>query len=275
LKNPAYVGIYRWRDIEIRDNHPAIIDMETFETVQRLLGERKPKTTPKRDGGGYLFTGLLRCGKCNSAMHGRTFHGRPYYFCQGRESKGKCFCGGSSVKQPELLDHVIGAIEGQFMNPKVVKRLRDELRRQVKKDNPVVDPARIRKQLTAAEGKLSKAKRRLVEVDADMLPVVQEHIRELRAECERLEAALKNARAPRECILGEADARIDRAMDLFSTLRRTILKADPVEQREFLRETVQRIDVWAVQDGRRNSFRLDRGLIRLRSENLFNSPGLT
>ena len=276
LTNPAYAGIFQWNDIEIRDNHPAIIDGETFETVQRLLSERQTKTTPKQDGGGFLFTGLLRCGKCKSAMHGQANGPRLlYYWCQGHKSKGKTFCDLNSVKQPDLFGCVVDAIEGHWMNPKVVKQLRDELHRQVDHANPVVNPKRLQKQLATVEAKLTKAKQRLVEVDTDLLPIVQEHIRDLRQQQEQLQATLRNAQKPRERIFSEADDRIDKAMQRFSTLGRTLRKVDPTHQREFFREAVQRIDVWAYQhhNGHRDVYRLDRGSILLRDDNLLGSSG--
>lgn len=42
-----------------------------------------------------------------------------------------------------------------------------------------INVERTRKQLATVEGKLTKAKRRLVEVDPDMLAVVQEQMRDL------------------------------------------------------------------------------------------------
>jgi len=274
LTNSAYAGIFRWNDIEIKDNHPAIVSTEDWETVQRLLAERKTKTTPKKDGGGFLFTGLLRCGKCKSAMHGQANGPRLlYYWCQGHKTKGRTFCDLNSVKQVDLFGCVVDAIESHWTNPMVVKRLRDELHRQVNQDNPEVDPDEIRKQLSGIEGKLSKAKRRLVEVDTDLLPIVQEHIRELRQQQEQLQGTLRTAQTPRERIMGEADERIDRAMKAFSGLRQTLRKADPTRQREFFREAIERIDVWADRNGVRNSYRLDHGIVRLRSDNLLGSPG--
>ena len=271
LTNPAYAGNFRWNDIEIRDNHPAIIDLATSETVQRLLAERQRKTTPKRDGGDFLFTGIVRCGKCDSSMVGFANESRLYYLCRGHKSKGKSFCDLNSVRQDELFGRVIDAIEGHFMNPTVVKRLREELHRQIKREFKKVDPGAIRSQLSRVEAKLSKAKRRLVEVDPDMLTVVQEQIRELRDEHDRLQSALENAQTPRNLMFEEADAKIDRAVNLFSNLRERLHKADPTHQRNFLRETVKRIEVWAERSGRRNNFRLDHGIIHLRSDNLSGS----
>ena len=151
--------------------------------------------------------------------------------------------------------------------------LRDELHRQVNRDNPEVGPDEIRKQLSAIEGKLSKAKRRLVEVDTDLLPIDQEHIRDLCRQQAQLQDTLEAARMPRERIYADVDGRIDKAMQAFSRLRETLRKADPVHQRNFFQEAIQRIDVWAYphQNGKRDVYRLERGFIRLRDDNLLGS----
>ncbi len=274
LLNPAYAGIFRWKDIEILDNHPAIISVADFERVQQLLSARQRQTTPKQDGGGFLFTRLLKCGKCGRPMSGWNTE-RHYYKCQGAMGGGFAVCDGNTVKQADLFPAVVDAIEQHWMNPKVVKRLRDELHRQVDQANPVVDPQRLQKQLSGIEAKLTKAKRRLVEVDTDLLPVVQDYIRDLRQQQEQLQTTLEAARMPRQRIFDEADDRIDKAMRRFSKLRETLRKANPVHQREFFRQAVQRIDVWTqcTMHGLNRSYRLERGIIALQANNLFDSSG--
>ena len=50
--------------------HVAIIDQQTFDAVQQRLSERKQRTTPHKNGGKFLLTGLLHCGKCGGRMFG-------------------------------------------------------------------------------------------------------------------------------------------------------------------------------------------------------------
>ena len=117
------------------------------------------------------MTGFLECGSV-------------FYRCQGNNDKGKC--DRNSVKQVELSGYVVDTIEAHWMNPKVVSRLRQALHELVDAERPEADAGQIESQLAALEAKLSKAKKRLVEVDVDMLPVVQEQIRELRSQHDQL-----------------------------------------------------------------------------------------
>jgi DNA invertase Pin-like site-specific DNA recombinase/translation initiation factor 1 (eIF-1/SUI1) len=273
LTNPAYVGTFKWNELELQGNHPAIIKGEVFANVQRLLDERQTVTTPKENGGGFMLTGIIKCGKCGSPMCGLRQGHREYYRCQGHNRRGSSFCDLNLVKQPEVVEQVVTAIEGWLTNPKVVQRLRAELHKQVATKTTKANPERLTKQLTTLKAKLTKAARRLMECDSDMLTQVQQGIRDMRAEQARIETALEAARTPQDALTDEQDERIDKAMSAFSTLRKTLAKADAVLKRELLRETVQRVEVWSERQtsGRQSTFRLVRGVVRVRSDNLFGS----
>jgi len=238
-----------------------------FEQVQQMLGERKRLTTPRQDGGGFLFTSILFCAKCGARMSGSnpSLH---YYLCRGADKLGPQKCDGSRVKQAELLGYVIDTIEAHWMNPATVKAIRAELHSIVAEERPKVSAKQIEGQLAALDAKLTKAKRRLVEVDADMLPIVQEQIRELRSQHDQLQTALRAASTPRTALFADMDERIDRAVSAFCGLRGVLETADVVTQREVLRQTVDRIDVWsdAIPNGRKKRFELDGGKITLRDK---------
>jgi len=53
LHNPVYVGALRWDDITVRDDHPAIVEMDVFEEVQRVSASRiKNHQSSKQPGSG-------------------------------------------------------------------------------------------------------------------------------------------------------------------------------------------------------------------------------
>lgn len=58
LTNKVYMGVWKAGDDEYPNNHPAIVDEETWHTVQNLMNERasKPRTTQKRLD---LLSGLI------------------------------------------------------------------------------------------------------------------------------------------------------------------------------------------------------------------------
>jgi Recombinase zinc beta ribbon domain/Recombinase len=176
------------------NHHPAMIDRETFDAVQERMSERKHITTPHKNGGKFLFTGLVYCGKCGCSMTGKKYFGGVYY-CNGYIHKGQC--DRNTAGQNELLETIIRAIRERFFKGNTLQKLKDSIRRQIETDTPKVDADKLRKELTKLDTKLDKARRRLVEVDSDMLGEVQSHLRGLREQRERLEATLKQAGTPR------------------------------------------------------------------------------
>jgi len=121
LKNEVYTGTLVWNHqsksqgrprakdprevIRIENNHPALIDRETFEKAQTLLRARSPEIIhPRAVHSDYLLSGLLYCGKCGSRMLGcaakssRFF----YYACQNYCKRGKGVCDARLINKDRL-----------------------------------------------------------------------------------------------------------------------------------------------------------------------------
>ncbi|QDU44574.1 hypothetical protein Mal52_30580 [Symmachiella dynata] len=248
------------------DHHPAIINAETFDIVQQRLQERRTKTTPHRNGGGYAFTGIIRCGKCGGRMNGRSENGIARYQCTNGDHKGTC--DRNAARQDQLLEAVAKAVLGDFLSDDNVAKLRDEMRRQLTQKSNRVDVAKTRAEMREIESSLTKAKRRLVEVDADMLPVVQDHIRVLQQTLASLECDVQAAETPSRQRDADCDRSIDLAMQQLASLRKTLEEGDATKVREFCQRAFQCIEVWSERDkyhGQR-PFRLKRGVVHLRSE---------
>ena len=293
LKNVAYVGDFKWNGnrkakytgiqagelttaapqgptdesdwIFFRDHHPALIDRPAFQQVQQRLNERQTMTTPHRDGGGFLFSKLLRCGFCGGAMVGRNCDHKLYTCSKSRQS---ATCDLNTVFQDELADVVLGRIRERFLEGDTPERLKRELRKQSAKTHRTVDVGQLRKQLATTTAKLTKAKRRLVEVDRDMLAIVQEQIRELTQQQQQIETAIAAARMPQKRHDADIDARVDRAFAGLLRLPEAFERADVTMQREFMQQTIDRIDVTAERDWstKRGFYRLRSGVIFLRGD---------
>lgn len=92
LQNRAYIGEYRHGDIVVEGGMPALVDVATFEVVQRKFAENKRRGSQRargmdaNDAPRYWLTGKLCCAKCGSPMQGvsgtsktgRTYY---YYYC--------------------------------------------------------------------------------------------------------------------------------------------------------------------------------------------------
>lgn len=289
LRNVAYIGTYRWGDgaagkyssyngepIVLENHFPAIIDRKSFDAVQQRLAERKTATTPHKNGGKFVFSGLCWCGKCGARMTGATTKPTVRYRCHAKAFSGVCDT--NAVGQEELIDAVGGAVERHFREPKTIERFRVILAQRLKQQTKPTSVDNLKRQLSKLDDRLTKAQRRLVEVDADMIPVVTHQIRDLRAERDQLADAVKAAQRPRGRVEADQDARIGRAVKMLVSLQQTLRRADPVKQRELLALCVERIEVWSKRDHSGNTkYALERGRIYLRSDmwlgdNLSDSP---
>lgn len=81
LKNRKYIGEYR----DNKNYCEPIIDKDLFEEVQRLLA-RNIRSNKKHD---YLFSCLVRCGECGSAMSAHQIHGLGHRRLDGTRKKYK------------------------------------------------------------------------------------------------------------------------------------------------------------------------------------------
>ncbi|MEW9124554.1 MAG: recombinase family protein [Thermotaleaceae bacterium] len=84
--------------ISIEGTHPAIVDRVSFNEVQRLLAIKgnRPHSHQKN-----MFSGMLLCGECGSAMHYKKNKKR--YLCGRVNKHGKESCLGSSIGEESLI----------------------------------------------------------------------------------------------------------------------------------------------------------------------------
>jgi DNA invertase Pin-like site-specific DNA recombinase len=83
LPNNGVYPMYR-----VEDNHPPIIDMATFKTVQELLNKPQTKITRKT----YPFTGMLICGSCGKHYIRKKTHKGYTWTCGLTERFDKAAC---------------------------------------------------------------------------------------------------------------------------------------------------------------------------------------
>lgn len=65
LTEPFYYGYFYWNGELIKGKHQTMIKAKEYDTVQSLLGR---KGTPRLKHRDFAFTGLIRCGECDSMI---------------------------------------------------------------------------------------------------------------------------------------------------------------------------------------------------------------
>ena len=122
LVNPLYVGMVRAGDELVPGAHEAIVPRDLWDAVQEQLRANSNDHGAKtRNATGALLRGILRCGRCGSAMvHSfstRAGRRHRYYLCQRLHTEGADACPGSRVPAGKFEQfvadqiHVIGTDE--------------------------------------------------------------------------------------------------------------------------------------------------------------------
>ena len=94
--------------------HPSIIDVDTYESVQLML--KSISTKPTNSKRNYLLSGILKCGLCGGAMAGNTTSKKNsdktygYYKCVNRMQKGLEACSGLNIPSVEIEKYVADSL---------------------------------------------------------------------------------------------------------------------------------------------------------------------
>lgn len=148
----------------VENNHPAIIDRNTFNRVQEELARRASKRKVKFVGtktqqgkysSKYALTELLICGECGSPYRRCTWTTRDknkkiVWRCISRLDYGKKYCKHSPSIEEEVLHNAIMSVILQTAkeNPTLLKKLKSHIAMGL---NTEIDDNSIELQITIAE----------------------------------------------------------------------------------------------------------------------------
>jgi DNA invertase Pin-like site-specific DNA recombinase len=77
----------------VEESHPAIINSEMFESVEKMLKSRREKFTPsKSTTNKYPFSGIIQCACCGKNYRRKTTVTGVVWACSTYNTKGKRFC---------------------------------------------------------------------------------------------------------------------------------------------------------------------------------------
>ena len=105
---------------------PAIIDRETFATVQGKLSGRAPaRLNPRRLASRYLLSGLARCGYCGKALVGQEAKGGQfnYYVCGTLLKKGAGSCQARYLNTRKFEEIVVDKIKEHILTEENLREL--------------------------------------------------------------------------------------------------------------------------------------------------------
>ena len=134
LANEIYTGTFVWgrnskrglKPIRVENAFPAIVDKDTFISVQRQLRERSPiRMHPKRAASRFSLSGLARCGHCGKALIGVDAKSGQfsYYVCGTLLKKGAGSCSSHYLNSAKFEGLVIDKIKEHILTNENLARL--------------------------------------------------------------------------------------------------------------------------------------------------------
>lgn len=296
LTNPLYAGDYRWNAnsrarffglrngritpdfttgkngaddiVYIEGNHPAIIDRETFSRVQIMRAERSKKTTPFRNGGEHLLTGLCRCAKCGHKFTGHRYKkdGRLTLSCNGYRLG---ICKGNHVNQRDVVASVVATFD-QILGDEYVDGIRKAYAEDIARGRETTDVDAIRRELQRRQEAFTDTRAKLSKLPDDLLADFAEDLRLQKLEIATLERRLQDATEITGDPLAKLDEQIDTLRDVVGELRAAVFEiadTEPRLVRQLLAAAIDTIELdvdCQVVSDRHHRFTLQGGTMRLK-----------
>ena len=142
-----------------KDTHPAIIGRETFALMQEL---RKHRRRPTKSGIVSPFSGLLYCADCGEKLYYSVTNNykreQAYFFCSSYRKNSEV-CSAHYIREKVVEQIVLESMQRILLNVQAFEK--EFARKQM--DCYTEDK---KKQLAAKRRELSKAKKRIAEIDA-------------------------------------------------------------------------------------------------------------
>jgi site-specific DNA recombinase len=194
LGNPFYIGVFIWNGVQYTGRHPALIDGETFDRVQRILASRSQRGIRERRHNHYL-KGVLACGVCGRKLSVNVAKGHTYFYCLGQKDPRKpSGCREAYVRAEKLEQEV----EALYQRVQIPRELADRFRARAEAEmvKHMAEHAAQREFQTKRLAKLEQQRRLSMDayyrnaIDVEMLRAEQERIGAEVKDCERLLAGV-------------------------------------------------------------------------------------
>jgi len=124
LRNPIYMGRFRWAGREYPGVHQQLVSRELWEAVQQRLDGRCAKG-PHSVKHNFAFSGLVSCGHCGCSFVGEIKKQRyVYYHCTGYRQK----CPEPYTREEVLAERFARTLKGMALDIDVVEWVAGALR---------------------------------------------------------------------------------------------------------------------------------------------------
>ncbi|MFR1377897.1 MAG: recombinase family protein [Clostridium neonatale] len=108
--------------------HPAIIDIKTFETAQKIMKANRTKFQGKCGSNGYLFTSKMECGICGKNYRHKDRDGKITWVCANHLKYGNSRCVARPLNEEKLKKLINEALELKYFDEDIfiknIKRIK-------------------------------------------------------------------------------------------------------------------------------------------------------
>lgn len=140
--------------IVAEDAHPAIIDRELYDRVERMLKTKSSNRGIKRNFS--LFAGIGKCGVCGSGLTlkknkiNKKVPRHSYYYCVQYAKYGKNYCSNHRIEEEQLEKAVLDNLRSLHSNPDILKKFMEDKYSKIedKMKNKKNDQEKIRLRIT-------------------------------------------------------------------------------------------------------------------------------
>ena len=236
-----------------KDAHPAIVDRETFALVQEL---RKHRRRPTKSGIVSPFSGLLYCADCGEKLYYSVTNNykreQAYFFCSSYRKNSEV-CSAHYIREKVVEQIILESMQRILLNVQVFEK--EFARKQM--DCYTEDKKKL---LAAKRRELSKAKKRIAEIDA-LIQKIYEDNASGKLSDERyatLSLSYEEEQKTLKAAVPEMQAYLETETDKAESLQRFIQKVKQITELkaltpELIHEFVDKIVVYAPRylDGKR------------------------
>lgn len=235
-----------------KNTHPAIIDREVFALVQEL---RKHRRRPTKSGIVSPFSGLLYCADCGEKLYYSVTNNykreQAYFFCSYR--KNSEVCSAHYIREKVVEQIILESMQRILLNVQAFEK--EFARKQM--DCYTEDK---KKQLAAKHRELSRAKKRIAEIDT-LIQKIYEDNASGKLSDERyatLSLSYEEEQKTLKAAVPELQSFLETETDKTESLQRFIQKVKQITELkvltpELIHEFVDKIVVYALRylDGKR------------------------
>ena len=229
--------------VVIPDNHPAIIDRETFVRANEIMKSRRKNKTDMV-GGTYALSGLLRC-VCGARMTPDGSNGVRSYTCHTYHQR-PTDCERFNVREAATLPLILKALRTEYfdkyLGDEARARLRQEMERQLTEAD--ADAEIHEDQIRQIEHKIEQAEARLLEVSPDMVRRVEDRIRQLEDQRDEVAMRMTSRKKPAAKLVTDVEKRIGSAWAWLDQMEEIVsVEYDPKLVGMMLRQFIDGVDL--------------------------------